>query len=223
LAESESGSIVIDGINTGDILLERLRTTLAIIPQEPVLFEGTVRSNLDPFNAHSDGDVWRALEQAHMKTAIDRLADGLLAAVTDHGENFSVGERQLLCLARAALRKPKVLLLDEATAAVDSLTDALVQKTIRETFSDCTVLTIAHRLDTIIDANRVLVMSDGHVVEYDEPAVLLGEIDPLNEPSTTGATSGLFAQLVAGTGSSNDRHLRMLALQHAQRRRTISK
>lgn len=212
---------MLDGVNTGELLLDRLRKTIATIPQEPVLFEGTVRSNLDPFNAHSDGDVWRALEQSHMSNAIKRLDDGLLAVVTDHGDNFSVGERQLLCLARAALRQPKVLLLDEATAAVDSQTDALVQKTIREAFADCTVLTIAHRLDTIIDADRVLVMSDGHVNEYDEPAVLLGLLEPVVQSPTTGPVSdSIFAQLVAGTGESNDQALRKLALEHALRRRS---
>lgn len=129
--------------------------------------------NLDPFDKHSDEDVWRSLEHAHLKSFVKGLPSGLHHEVTEGGENLSVGQRQLICLARALLRKTKVLILDEATAAVDLETDDLIQKTIRDEFKDCTVLTIAHRLNTIMDSDRVIVLDKGHIVEFDPPQVLL--------------------------------------------------
>ena len=121
------------------------------MPQDPVLFSGSVRTNLDPFNSYSDSQLWRALEVSHLKTAVSKLSGGLDGIVTEGGENFSVGQRQLMCLARAVLRKTKVLVLDEATAACDMETDDLIQQTIRTEFKDCTILTIAHRQNTIMD------------------------------------------------------------------------
>merc|ERR1712004_222145 len=173
--EAAEGSIFIDGENIGLLGLGKLRSRLTIIPQDPVLFSGSMRMNLDPFNQYSDKNVWDALTCAHLKSFVSNLPGGLHFEVTEGGENLSVGQRQLICLARALLRKTKVLVLDEATAAVDLETDDLVQATIRKEFADCTVLTIAHRLNTIMDSDRVLVLDAGRVKEFDSPAGLLAD------------------------------------------------
>ncbi|KAF9110743.1 hypothetical protein BGX27_005918 [Mortierella sp. AM989] len=167
------GSIEIDGVDISTVGLETLRQHLAIIPQDPILFSGTVRENLDPFNQASDLEIWEALERAHLKDHIASLAEGLSFEVAQNGENFSVGQRSLICLARALLRKTKILVLDEATAAVDVETDELIQKTIRKEFKDRTILTIAHRIKTIMDSDKILVLERGQVQEYDAPSVLL--------------------------------------------------
>eukprot|EP00058_Branchiostoma_floridae_P018052 XP_002603541.1 hypothetical protein BRAFLDRAFT_280495 [Branchiostoma floridae] len=175
LGEAASGSISIDDVDISTIGLEDLRSKLSIIPQDPVLFVGTVRYNLDPFEQYSDDQIWSALERTHMKQAISGLQHQLEAPVVENGDNFSVGERQLLCMARALLRHSKILMLDEATAAIDPETDNLIQTTIREAFSDCTMLTIAHRLNTVLTCDRILVMEDGEVVEFDSPGSLLAD------------------------------------------------
>ncbi|NXY66745.1 MRP2 protein, partial [Callaeas wilsoni] len=171
--EAAGGKIVIDDVDIATIGLHDLRNNLTIIPQDPVLFTGTLRMNLDPFDQYSDEEVWKALELAHLKTYVQGLPEGLLHLVSEGGENLSVGQRQLVCLARALLRKAKILVLDEATAAVDLETDHLIQTTIRSEFADCTVLTIAHRLHTIMDTNRVMVLHAGQIVEFDSPEELL--------------------------------------------------
>ncbi|KFV82781.1 Canalicular multispecific organic anion transporter 1, partial [Struthio camelus australis] len=171
--EAAGGKIIIDGLDIATIGLHDLRQNLTIIPQDPVLFSGTLRMNLDPFDQYSDEEVWKALELAHLKTYVQDLPEGLLHLVSEGGENLSVGQRQLVCLARALLRKAKILILDEATAAVDLETDHLIQTTIRSEFANCTVLTIAHRLHTIMDSNRVMVLQAGRIVEYDSPEELL--------------------------------------------------
>ena len=173
IVELETGKIVIDGVNIRDIGLEDLRSSIAIIPQEPLLFSGTIRSNLDPFHQYSDEAIWSALEQASMKDVIAESGAGLDTPVEEHGNNYSVGQRQLLCIARALLRKSKVILMDEATASIDSETDMKIQSTIRTQFTESTVITIAHRIHTIIDSDRVLVLDLGEVKEYDQPGVLL--------------------------------------------------
>ncbi|NXU21396.1 MRP2 protein, partial [Pardalotus punctatus] len=171
--EAAGGKIIIDDVDIATIGLHDLRKSLTIIPQDPVLFTGTLRMNLDPFDQYSDEEVWKALELAHLKTYAQGLSEGLLHVVSEGGENLSVGQRQLVCLARALLRKAKILILDEATAAVDLETDHLIQTTIRSEFADCTVLTIAHRLHTIMDSNRVMVLQAGQIVEFDSPEELL--------------------------------------------------
>ncbi|XP_035239753.1 multidrug resistance-associated protein 5 isoform X1 [Anguilla anguilla] len=173
LVEPCGGSIKIDGINICDIGLADLRSKLSIIPQEPVLFSGTVRSNLDPFNQYAEELIWDVLERTHMKECVSQLPLKLESEVVENGENFSVGERQLLCVARALLRQCKILILDEATAAMDTETDSLIQETIRAAFEDCTTLTIAHRMQTVLNCDRIMVLAQGQVVEFDEPSRLL--------------------------------------------------
>ncbi|KAK6932100.1 ABC transporter type 1, transmembrane domain [Dillenia turbinata] len=200
MVELERGRILIDDFDIAKFGLTDLRKVLGIIPQAPVLFSGTVRFNLDPFNEHNDADLWEALERAHLKDVIRRNSMGLDAEVSEAGENFSVGQRQLLSLARALLRRSKILVLDEATAAVDVRTDALIQKTIREEFKSCTMLIIAHRLNTIIDCDRILLLDAGRVQEYDTPERLL-----LNEKSA-------FSKMVQSTGAANAQYLQSLVL-----------
>ncbi|KAJ8918452.1 hypothetical protein NQ315_008149 [Exocentrus adspersus] len=167
------GSIIIDNIDTKDISLHTLRSNISIIPQEPVLFSGTLRKNLDPFDEYNDEVVWNALSEVELKNAVSALAAGLDSKMSEGGSNFSVGQRQLVCLARAIIRNKKILVLDEATANVDPHTDGLIQTTIRRKFANCTVLTIAHRLHTIMDSDKVLVMDAGRAVEFDHPHTLL--------------------------------------------------
>ncbi|NXI19483.1 MRP1 protein, partial [Irena cyanogastra] len=173
--EAAEGEIIIDGINIAKIGLHDLRFKITIIPQDPILFSGSLRMNLDPFDQHSDEDIWRSLELAHLKNFVSSLPDKLNHECAEGGENLSVGQRQLMCLARALLRKSKILVLDEATAAVDLETDKLIQSTIKSQFEECTVLTIAHRLNTIMDYTRVLVLERGEVVECGTPDQLLQE------------------------------------------------
>jgi len=167
------GSIEIDGVDISTLGVNDLRRRLSVIPQDPTLFAGTVRSNLDPFDELPDVDLWQALERAHLKAHISSLEGGLSFQVSQNGDNFSVGQRAMLCLARALLRKTKVLVLDEATAAVDVETDKLIQKTIRTEFSDRTVLTIAHRIKTVMDSDKILALEHGRVKEFDTPETLL--------------------------------------------------
>uniref|UniRef100_A0A4W6CQJ0 ATP-binding cassette, sub-family C (CFTR/MRP), member 2 n=1 Tax=Lates calcarifer TaxID=8187 RepID=A0A4W6CQJ0_LATCA len=173
IIEAAEGHILIDDIDISTIGLHDLRNRLTIIPQDPVLFSGTLRMNLDPFDKFSDEDIWRVLELSHLKDYVAGLQEGLQHEVAEGGENLSVGQRQLLCLARALLRKSRILILDEATAAVDLETDNLIQNTIRKEFSHCTVLTIAHRLHSIMDSSRVMVLDAGKIVEIDSPSNLL--------------------------------------------------
>ncbi|KAK0397409.1 hypothetical protein QR680_002116 [Steinernema hermaphroditum] len=173
IVEADEGRIVIDGVDISKIGLFDLRSRLTIVPQDPVLFSGTLRMNLDPFEEYSDADLWRALKLAHLESFVDSLSDRLEHKISEGGENLSVGQRQLVCLARAVLHKTRILVLDEAAAAVDMETDSLIQKTIREQFSECTVLTIAHRLNTVIDNDRLLVLERGEIREFDTPKALL--------------------------------------------------
>ncbi|KAI4464485.1 atp-binding cassette sub-family c [Holotrichia oblita] len=167
------GQIFIDDVDTKDLGLHDLRSKISIIPQEPVLFSGTMRKNLDPFDEYTDATLWKALEDVELKEVVEDLTAGLNSKMSEGGSNFSVGQRQLVCLARAIIRNNKVLVLDEATANVDPQTDALIQTTIRKKFAECTVLTIAHRLHTVMDSDKVLVMDAGTMVEFDHPYLLL--------------------------------------------------
>ncbi|XP_068585945.1 multidrug resistance-associated protein 1-like [Cebidichthys violaceus] len=173
ILEAAKGKIFIDGIDIAEIGLHDLRSRITIIPQDPVLFSGSLRMNLDPFDTCSEEDLWRALELAHLSSFVSALPQKLNHQCCEGGENLSLGQRQLLCLARALLRRTRILVLDEATAAVDLKTDQLIQSTIRTQFKDCTVLTIAHRLNTIMDYTRVIVMDRGSITEMDSPSQLI--------------------------------------------------
>uniref|UniRef100_A0A3B3HI51 Cystic fibrosis transmembrane conductance regulator n=1 Tax=Oryzias latipes TaxID=8090 RepID=A0A3B3HI51_ORYLA len=227
LAEPQ-GKIYIDGVVTSEIGLHDLRQKMSIIPQDPVLFTGTMRKNLDPFHQHSDEALWNALDevsdgsspfppvllvslwaesklsstlQVQLKSAVEELPQKLETQLAESGSNFSVGQRQLVCLARAILRKNRILIIDEATANVDPRTDELIQKTIREKFRECTVLTIAHRLNTIIDSDRILVLDAGRIWAFAEPLVLLQDPD------------GIFFKMVQQTGKQEAAALHQAAKQ----------
>ncbi|XP_075985107.1 ATP-binding cassette sub-family C member 4-like [Anticarsia gemmatalis] len=189
------GLISIDGLDTALLSRQGLRSKISIIPQEPILFSATIRYNLDPFDIYSDDDLWRALEQVDLKSVVPSLD----FKVIEGGANFSVGQRQLMCLARAVLRSNKILIMDEATANVDPQTDNFIQETIRRQFASCTVLTIAHRLNTIMDSDRVLVMGSGEVMEFDHPYVLLSD------------TNGHLSSMVRETGDKNSAALFQVA------------
>eukprot|EP01062_Namystynia_karyoxenos_P082130 TRINITY_DN9190_c0_g1_i1.p1 TRINITY_DN9190_c0_g1~~TRINITY_DN9190_c0_g1_i1.p1 ORF type:complete len:1730 (+),score=536.57 TRINITY_DN9190_c0_g1_i1:112-5301(+) len=193
--ELAGGRILIGGRDISTVALEDLRGSIAMIPQDPLLFRGTVRENLDPFHQSSDERLWEALINVGMQERIRDHDEQLNGQVTEGGQNFSVGQRQLLCLARAWLKQGcGVLVMDEATASIDHLSDMLIQKTVREKFKNYTTLTIAHRLQTIMDSTRVLVLQQGHCIEYDTPQTLLedegGELRGMAEQT------GDFARLL---------------------------
>ncbi|XP_026323582.1 multidrug resistance-associated protein 4-like isoform X1 [Hyposmocoma kahamanoa] len=189
------GEVIIDGVDTSELALQDLRSKISIIPQEPVLFSATVRYNLDPFNEYDDDRLWQALEAADLKAAVPALD----FKVSEGGSNFSLGQRQLVCLARAILRGNRILVLDEATANVDPKTDEFIQKTIRKRFADCTVLTVAHRLNTIMDSDRVMVMDSGRLVEFDHPYKLLSN------------SEGYFTKMVKETSDKMSAQLFQIA------------
>ncbi|KAL3658768.1 hypothetical protein V7S43_016137 [Phytophthora oleae] len=191
ICEFDSGTVWIDGLDIQKVKLNNLRRSLAIIPQDPVLFSGTLRENLDPFGAYSDADMWLVLQQVHLADAVAKWGSGLDFIVSEAGNNLSVGQRQLLCIGRALLKNSKIVVLDEATASVDSATDNLIQATIKQTFVDKTVLTIAHRIDTILHCDKIAVMDSGQVAEFAAPAELLAR------------PKSAFAALVKRTASTH--------------------
>lgn len=198
MAENE-GQIFIDGIDVGVIGLHDLRSKISIIPQEATLFAGSLRFNLDPFDERSDDELWNSLELVELKETVSTIPGALNSKIKDGGSNFSAGQRQLLCLARAILRNNKILILDEATANVDSDTDRLIQQTIRRQFNDCTVITIAHRLNTIMDSDMVLVVDDGEIVEFDHAFVLIQ------------IPNGFFTRLLEQSGNTTVKTLTAIA------------
>lgn len=204
--DRDQGSVEIDGIKTYDIGLHELRSRLSVIPQSPFLFSGSVRLNLDPFNKYSDLEVWNALECVQMKIFVQELPGGLSALISESGGNLSVGQRQLLCLARAILQRSRVLVMDEATANVDVGTDAMIQSAVRTQFASCTVVMIAHRLRTIIDCQKVIVLDAGKVVEQGHPYTLLTA--PVDNKRTQRRG---FKAMVAETGPDESKELARLA------------
>ena len=175
--------MLIDGVDVGTLNLQTARRSMAVIAQDPVLFGGSLRRNLDPFSVQTDLDLWTALEEVQLKAMVEKLPGQLDYQVKEAGSNFSVGERQLVCLARALVQKCKIIVMDEATANVDFKTDNLIQQVIRHKFKDSTVLTIAHRLNTIMDYDKVLILDGGRMVEFDKPEILI-------------QNGGIFAELV---------------------------
>lgn len=197
LLEAESGHINIDDVNISEVGLHRLRTSISVIPQHPTLFSGcTVRENLDVFGLHSEESIHQALKSAHLGDAIAELPKGIDSIVTEGGSNFSVGQRQLLCLARAILSKNKILILDEATASVDRRTDQMLHESLHESFGNATVIAVAHRLDTVIDHDYILVLGQGKVLEFGPPAELLR------------ISGGAFSTMVDDTGEITAKELR---------------
>ena len=162
---------------------------MAVITQDPVLFGGSLKKNMDPFSQYTDQQLWTALEEVQLKTVVQDLPGQLNFRLRESGTNLSVGERQLVCLARALVQRSKIIIMDEATANVDFKTDRLIQEVIRHKFKDSTVLTIAHRLDTIMDYDKVLVLDGGRVVEFDNPDLLI-------------RNGGLFAEMVKSHNQS---------------------
>ncbi|XP_073525725.1 uncharacterized protein [Phyllobates terribilis] len=175
LVEPTEGKIIIDGLDISTIGLHDLRSHFGVIPQEAILFDGSVRYNLDPLSEHSDHDIWEVLEKCQLKEAIQQKPEGLSSLVVQDGSNWSMGQRQLFCLGRALLKRRKILVLDEATASIDNSTDMIIQRTIRREFASSTVITVAHRIPTVMDCTRVLSLSDGNLVEYDDPAKLIAQ------------------------------------------------
>ncbi|XP_014786272.1 multidrug resistance-associated protein 1 [Octopus bimaculoides] len=173
IIEAAKGAIIVDKENIANFGLHDVRSRFTILPQEPFLFSGSLQSNLDPFNKYTDGELWKALEHAHLVDYVKAQPSGLQYECGEGGQNLSAGQRQLVCLARALLQRSKLLVLDEATAAVDMETDSLIQQTIRSEFSDCTILTIAHRLNTIMDYDRIMVLDHGRIAEFEKPQELL--------------------------------------------------
>lgn len=200
ILEAEKGSIFVDDVDISTLGLHKVRMGMSVIPQFPVLFSGcTVRENLDPFHKYDDVRIRKALADVHMMRAIEDLPEGLESMVAEGGSNFSVGQRQLLCLARAILRKNRILVLDEPTANVDSRTDELLQKSVAKSFNDATIISVAHRLDTVIESDRILVLGHGKVLEYGAPRELLS------------SQEGHFASMVHDTGDRMSRELRRRA------------
>lgn len=195
LVEPTGGKIIIDGLDITTIGLYDLRSNLGIIPQDPTLFSGSVRYNLDPLSQFTDQEIWEVLEKCQLREVIQEKKEGLDSLVVQDGANWSMGQRQLIGLGRVVLRRRQILVLDEATASIDNATDSILQNTIRREFANCTVITVAHRIATVMDCNMVLSMSDGKLVEYDEPKKLLRRQD------------SLFAQLVKEYWSHAEKHL----------------
>ncbi|GAB4844225.1 ATP-binding cassette sub- C member 9 [Ancistrocladus abbreviatus] len=177
IVEPTEGSIIIDEVDICKIGLHDLRSRLSIIPQDPTMFDGTVRGNLDPLQQYSDGEIWEALDKCQLGDLVHAKEGRLESTVVENGENWSVGQRQLFCLGRALLKRSSILVLDEATASVDSATDGVIQKIINQEFKDRTIVTIAHRIHTVIDSDLVLVLSEGRIAEYDTPSKLLERED----------------------------------------------
>ncbi|VAI08526.1 unnamed protein product [Triticum turgidum subsp. durum] len=185
IVEPTVGQILVDGVDICTIGLHDLRSRLSIIPQDPTMFEGTVRSNLDPLNEYNDDQIWESLDNCQLGDEVRRKELKLDSPVIENGENWSVGQLQLVCLGRVILKQTKILVLDEATASVDTATDNMIQRTLRENFSEATVITIAHRITSVLDSDMVLLLDDGVAVERDSPANLLEN------------KSSLFSKLVA--------------------------
>jgi len=201
LMEAEAGCVRIDGVDVRTLGLTQVRQSMAMIPQDPFMFAGTVRMNIDPFSQYSDQALWDALESVGLKDTVAADEGKLEMKIVENGNNFSLGQRQLFCMARAILQNARMLMMDEATASVDMETDEFLQQMVKTQFKECTVLTIAHRLNTIMESDDVLVLAAGKVAEYDHPSLLL-------------EAGGTFADLVGQTGKKNSDFLKSKADKH---------
>nr|XP_037273578.1 multidrug resistance-associated protein 1-like [Rhipicephalus microplus] len=191
--KSTNGKILIDDVDIASVPLPKLRTAITVIPQDPNLVRGTLRANLDPTKRHTDEELWEVLRQAKLAEFVSKQPLQLLLETGDGGSNLSAGQRQLVCLARALLRRSKILVLDEATSHMDGDTDSLIQATLRDSFANFTLLTVAHRLHTVLDYDRILVMNEGSVTQY-------GTLDELLEDSTS-----MFYEMAAKAGIASHR------------------
>ncbi|EXC02962.1 ABC transporter C family member 10 [Morus notabilis] len=200
LVEPTEGQILVDELDICTIGLHDLRSRFGIIPQDPTLFNGSVRYNLDPLSQYTDHEIWEVLEKCQLREAIQEKEKGLDSLVVEEGTNWSMGQRQLFCLGRALLKRSQILVLDEATASMDNTTDAILQRTIRREFADCTVITVAHRIPTVMDCSKVLALSDGKLVEYDEPSKLMN-----NEGSLFGKLVKEYWSRAVNAGANLDR------------------
>ncbi|VDN11811.1 unnamed protein product [Dibothriocephalus latus] len=219
LVEVQRGCILVDQVNTAQVLLVDLRRRISIIPQDPLLFTGTVRSNLDPEDHFDDEELWHALQAVQLKLFVETMPNGLCGRIAEGGSNLSTGQRQLLSLARAILLGNKILVIDEATANVDPATNAIIQETIRTQFTNNTILTIAHRLQTIIDSDEVIVMESGRIVEQGCPYSLL---DPSGAAELSKQSAGSTAEpvtafkqlnVIAASGVSGNGHFAAMVSQ----------
>ncbi|KAI9510285.1 ATP-binding cassette transporter [Russula earlei] len=207
--EATAGRILIDGLDISKVGLTDLRSRLTIIPQDPTVLSGTLRSTLDVFEEYQDAEIYESLRRVHLIPSVEEETQeddanvnvfrDLDSPVSEGGENFSTGEKQLLCMARAILKRSKVLVMDEAYISVDYATDELISQTIRREFAESTILTIAHRLRTVIDYNRIMLLEEGRIVEFDDPATLL------SNPNTK------FHALCKATGKSEFAVLKRMA------------
>ncbi|KAA0190836.1 hypothetical protein HAZT_HAZT002821 [Hyalella azteca] len=213
-----AGQINIDGVDIGKLGLHTLRKNISIIPQDPVLFNGSLRMNLDPFDEYSDDQLWNALNEVQLKEGVQASPDGLDQTVEEGGSNLSVGQRQLVCLARAILSHNRILLIDEATANVDSKADELIQRTIREKFKQCTVLTVAHRLQTIMDSTRVMVISAGKI--HVRQSLPLKELDAPH--SLLQDRASLFSRLVRQADDATAERLHNIAREAYKKRNILT-
>lgn len=198
--EIRRGAIMIDGINASDLGLHSLRTKISVIPQTPFVLTGSIKFNLDPYKKYTDQAIWKALKDVELEGYVKSMKDGILTEISStNNDVFSVGQKQLLCLARVLLINNKILVLDEATSNIDLETDKLIQLKIKELFTDCTVITIAHKIFTIADYDKVLVMGKGKALEYDAPFKLLcGDIQVSHIDK-----SGSFAEMVKAMGNQS--------------------
>lgn len=196
MTEPTEGAIRIDKLNSQEIELSLLRSSISIIPQQPLIFTGNVRFNLDPFGRCSDEQLWSALEDVQLKNSVENFPGKLEANLTDSETTFSLGQRQLICLARVILHKSRILVLDEATSNVDAPLEKLIQRILKEKFSSHTVLTIAHRLQTIVESDRILVLDAGELKQFDTPYKLLQDKDGIFYDMCKKNGPSMFCQLI---------------------------
>ncbi|UJR38401.1 hypothetical protein I4U23_031070 [Adineta vaga] len=219
--QSTNGQILIDGIDISAISLHDLRSRLSVIPQTPILFAGTLRFNLDPFEQYTDEQCLLALESVQLKAIVTNNVDGLHQLVSESGSNFSAGQCQLICVARAILKQSKILMIDEATANVDRMTDSLIQNVIKEKFHNRTILTIAHRLNTVAKNDRIMILHQGVIVDIDIPQNILSKHGLIRTSNTQGGI-GPYQRTPANYAGGPDPHANSTITLYAQNGQTTT-